>query len=134
MNTKSNTLGTATLLCGLLTLVLGSVRLRTASELRDHADALLTQQRATQDAFHAEANRVSERYQAGEMDEAGWRRETELVSLRFKTDGETAGAAWLDQLASANRVHQQGLGLLLVAAACLVAGSIAAITCKGAEQ
>jgi len=132
---KARYMGIIISVIGILFLMTGGFRMRTASGLRDGASDFLRRQQDAQATFHQEAAQVTKRYQAGELDEAVWRRETEAVSSRFKTVSESAGVAWGDQLASANQTQQQGFGLLLTGLLGVVVGLItAARTGRNAQQ
>jgi hypothetical protein len=110
----SKGLGVVVAMFGVLILAAGGVRLRKASGLREGAGDILQRQREAQATFHRNAEEVSKRYQAGELDEAAWRSATEAVSERFRTDSNAAGVAWIEQLALAGRTQRQGFALLFL--------------------
>ena len=127
-------LGIAILAIGVLASVAGGFRMRTASGLRAGAGEFLRQQHDAQAAFQQDAAQVTKRYQAGEIDEAGWHRDTEAVSTLFKTKSEAAGTAWGNQLTSANRAQQHGLVFVVVGTVLLIAAAIVMGNAKGTAQ
>ncbi|HRI88342.1 MAG TPA: hypothetical protein PLJ47_12065 [Candidatus Hydrogenedentes bacterium] len=129
--TKFKRMGAIAIVMGVVILVVGGARLRAASNLVDGASEHLRRQHEVHAAFQTEAQEVTKRYHAGELDEAGWHSETESVMTQFKRNSESAGNSWLAQLSLANKTQMQGFGLLLAGIICVATGVIVATKRSG---
>ncbi len=103
-------------------LIAGGVQSKLAQRLRASAAMSLTRQKEASESFQREAETVGKRLQSGEIDDAGWHREVEVVSDRFKSTSEAAGIAWVDQLQQASRHSTAGSGLIAIGIVLLATG------------
>ena len=110
---------------GVALLVTGGLGFRAASAQQVGANESWRRQQDAQAAFHRTAAEVSRKLQVGEIDDAGWHREVEAFSNKFKTDSEAAGNAWVSYTESASWLRFRSINLL-AAGLCIVVGGMVA--------
>lgn len=121
---KRQLIGVVVFAIGVVLLVTSGFRLRQLAVQEGAAQKSWSCQQQAHAEFRRDSAEVAHKLQVGEIDNAGWHREVEVFSTKFKTESEAAGKAWVDQCASAQRLRPQITGLVAAGLICMVGGAI----------
>lgn len=121
---KRQSNGVVVFAIGVVLLVTSGFRLRQLAVQEGAAQKSWSRQQQAHAEFRRDAAEVARKLQVGEIDNAGWHREVEEFSTKFKTESEAAAKAWVDQCASAQRLRPQITSLVAAGLVCVIGGVI----------